>query len=85
MNDKPPFLLGHAASTDWQQALASCLEQLGEVPAEANLGFVYVTDSFAEALPFIHDRLCQATGVEHWTGTVGIGICATATEYHKKK
>jgi len=83
MNDKQPFALGHASSSSWQAALDKCLEQLGELPDEANLGFVYIADSFANHLQDIHDRLKESTGIKHWTGTVGIGICATGTEYHQ--
>ncbi len=83
MKDKQPFALGHASSANWQDALDSCLEQLGEVPEAANLGFVYITDSFANHLQDIHEALRKSTAIQHWTGTVGIGICATATEYHQ--
>jgi small ligand-binding sensory domain FIST len=83
MKDKQPFALGHASSANWQDALDSCLEQLGEVPDAANLGFVYITDSFANHLQEIYEVLRKSTAIQHWTGTVGIGICATATEYHQ--
>ena len=83
MDSAPGFLLGHARSQDWHAAVQGCLQQLGEVPAQANLGFIYVSDVFAELLQRILDRLRAATGVEHWVGTVGIGICASGTEYHQ--
>lgn len=73
------FGLGHAAAGDWKAAAKSCVEQLGG--CGGNLGFVYVTDYFASALPQIHRYLADATAISHWTGTVGIGICATGTEY----
>ena len=83
MNDSNAFLLGHAEAADWQDALTSCLQQLGTVPPAANLGFVYVSDAYADVLQPILERLREATGVVHWTGTVGIGICATNREYHQ--
>jgi small ligand-binding sensory domain FIST len=83
MYDTGPFLLGHAQAANWQDAVAACVQQLGEIPASANLGFVYITDSYADALQSILERLRSATGVSHWTGTVGIGICATEQEYHQ--
>jgi small ligand-binding sensory domain FIST len=82
MSDTDAFLLGHASAADWQHALDACLQQLGEVPPSANLGFLYVTDAYTDHLQPILQRLRSATGVEHWTGTVGIGICATNREYH---
>ena len=83
MNDNHPFLLGHAQAANWQDAVAACLQQLGNVPATANLGFVYVTDAYADVLQSILECLRAATAVEHWAGTVGIGICATEREYHQ--
>ncbi|HHH45116.1 MAG TPA: histidine kinase [Gammaproteobacteria bacterium] len=81
MNTCPAFLLGHTRSADRDPAVTDCLRQIGDVPAEANLGFLYVTDSFANELQLILDRFRAETGIEHWIGTVGIGICASGTEY----
>ncbi len=46
-----------------------------------NLGFLYVSDQFAGVLPQIHEYFVEHTGVAHWVGTVGIGVCATGIEY----
>jgi small ligand-binding sensory domain FIST len=73
------FRYAHAASADWQQAVKSCLDQLGE--GQGSLGFVYVTDALADHARDVLSALKKATGVPHWVGTVGIGICATAREY----
>lgn len=77
------FRCGHAGAADWRAAAAACLEQLdtGKSTGGGNLGFLYVTDFFADALPAIHRHVAAATGVAHWVGTVGIGICATGAEY----
>lgn len=76
------FRLGHAGAADWRAAADACIAQLG--PDAGNLGFLYVTDFFADALPEIHRYVADRTGVAHWTGTVGIGVCATGTEYHDR-
>ncbi len=76
----PSFRFGHAAGKDWQAAARLCLARLGGPPA--NLGFLYVTDLLADNLGDILDFFRQRTGVPHWVGAVGIGICATAHEYH---
>lgn len=73
------FSLGHAGGGDWRRLAAQCADQLGEQPG--NLGFFYVTDYFAADCAAIADELRQLTGVAHWTGCVGIGICATGIEY----
>lgn len=76
------FRFGHASGDDWQQAVESCLQQVGEVPAAANLGFLYVTDLISGEMGLVLDRLQDATGVSHWVGAVGVGICATGREYY---
>lgn len=83
MSDSHRFTLGHAQAADWRDGVAACVRQLGEAPAAANLGFLYVTDHHAADLASILEHLRAATGVSHWTGTVGIGICATGREYHQ--
>ena len=75
------FRLGHAADADWETLVRSCLAQIGDVPAGANLGFVYVTDTLDGDLPLIADRLRDATGVEDWVGTIGFGVMVGGKEY----
>ncbi len=77
------FLLGHAQSPDWETAAEQCLQQIGYIPAEANLAFVYCTDGYAEQLQDILNHLREETGIAHWVGTVGIGICASGKEYYE--
>ena len=74
-------MLGHAQSPHWDKATEQCLQQIGYVPPEANIGFLYVTDPFADMVQVILEQLREETGVAHWVGTVGIGICATGKEY----
>jgi small ligand-binding sensory domain FIST len=73
------FRYGHAAAKDWREAADSCLAQLGQGPA--SLGFLYVTDQLADHLGDILAFFRNKTGVPHWVGTVGIGVCASGQEY----
>lgn len=73
------FRYAHAAATDWREAVKSCLAQLGQ--GSASLGFVYVTDLLAGRLGEIVSLFKSQTGVPHWVGTVGIGVCASGHEY----
>jgi small ligand-binding sensory domain FIST len=75
----PDFRYAHASSADWQEATRSCLAQLGKGPA--SLGFLYLTDVLADHAGDILAALKKASGIQHWVGTVGIGICATGREY----
>lgn len=76
------FKFGHARAANWQKAAQSCLNQMGDLTnTPANIGFLYITDSFAEKVPDILDYFKQQTNVPHWVGTVGMGICSLAKEY----
>lgn len=75
------FWIGHAADDHWVAAADSCLAQLGATSARANLGFLYVADAWAPELPEILAYFKAHTLIEHWVGTLGVGVCATAREY----
>jgi small ligand-binding sensory domain FIST len=77
------FLIGHAESPDWEKAAESCLQQIGYIPPEANLGFLYVTDNYAGILGSILEHFREETGIRDWVGTVGMGICASGKEYYE--
>lgn len=77
------FLFGHAEAPDWEKAAESCLQQIGYIPPETNLGFLYVADNFAGILNSILDHFREETGVRDWVGTVGMGICASGKEYYE--
>ncbi len=76
------FVYGCAASPNWRDAAQLCLTQVEKVPEGANLGFVYLTDSLASEANDILDYLRVNTGIYHWVGGVGMGICATGQEHY---
>ena len=76
------FLLAHGAGQAGDELLDDCLNQLGDIPPEANFGFLYLSDQLADAAEPLIDRLKQATGITAWVGTIGIGIIGGATEYY---
>jgi len=45
------------------------------------LGFLYATDDRTPSMEAVIDYLGEQTGVAHWTGSIGLGICASGTEY----
>jgi small ligand-binding sensory domain FIST len=75
------FASGHAASLSWRSAAEAALAQCGAGVRGATLGFVYATDAFAEDFEEIVDFLRRRTGIAHWVGTIGLGICASGREY----
>ncbi|MAO56995.1 MAG: histidine kinase [Rhodospirillaceae bacterium] len=76
------FRHAHAGGGDWAAIARDCARQLEPIPDGANLGFLYVTDALAEDMASILTFLRQTSGVEEWVGTVGMGICGGAQEYH---
>ena len=74
-----PFQASHSILADWQAASRECLDALD--PHGATLGFLYATDRFAPNLADILNLCRERTGVQHWVGTVGVGICATGREF----
>ncbi|MGH8248810.1 MAG: FIST signal transduction protein, partial [Gammaproteobacteria bacterium] len=60
----------------------NCIDQVRPSGRAANLGFVYVTDLVAGDLPAVLRRLRDGTGVDHWIGTIGMGICAMGAEFY---
>ncbi len=74
------FRVGQASGADWREAASACLAQIG--PNAGTLGFLYVTDLIADHLDEVLAMFKSGTGVAHWVGAVGIGVCATGKEYH---
>lgn len=82
------FRFGHAAHPDWRQAALLALAAM-ERTAPANgpakgtepLGIVYTTAELGPHLAGLISLLREHTGVAHWTGGVGQGVCGGSTEY----
>lgn len=76
------FLLAQSAGRSSGDLVADCLNQLGSIPPEANFGFLYLSDHLSDSAEFILDRLKQATDIENWVGTIGIGVIAGDKEFY---
>ena len=84
MNQQFPW--AHATHPDWRMAAALCLAQVESASrsgpgAQATLGFLYLTDHYAEQASEILAFLRERTGITHWTGAIGVGIAAGTAEY----
>ena len=77
-----PFRYGHASGVDWSEIAQACFNQLQPVPAGSNLGFLYLTDTLAKDADAALGFFRRHTGVAHWVGAVGVGICASGKEYY---
>lgn len=76
------FLLAQATGGDGPALLERCLAQLGSVPPEASLGFVYASDALAGQLPAVLQRLRAVLPRVQWVGTLGMAVCASGQEYY---
>ncbi len=75
------FRAAHATAPAWRDAAAAILVEIGDLTPAHQLGFLYVTDAFADALSDITVFMRQTTGVRHWVGTVGLGVVGMGKEY----
>ncbi|MBT6277060.1 MAG: histidine kinase [Chromatiales bacterium] len=69
-----PFSSAQANGEDWRACVDQCVAQLQPV-ADASLGFVYWTDTLHADVPEMLQLLRKSTGIEHWVGTVALGVC----------
>jgi small ligand-binding sensory domain FIST len=79
------FLFGHATGGEAAELAQQCLAEMGPIPEEATLGFVYATDRLGNDLPLILDALRQAAPQLHWLGSIGMGIAAGGQEYYDER
>lgn len=77
------FAHAHATGSDWRSICDSLLEQLAQRPA-GRLAFIYADHSLADDGERILDYLRSHTGIPHWVGTVGLGICSTGRETYEE-
>lgn len=68
------FRTAHGAAQHWGLAAKACLESLGGFDPQDTLGWVYVTQTFANDLGSILTFLRETTPVQTWVGGVGFGV-----------
>ena len=74
--------MAHSAGKSDEALIQDCLAQLGAIPDEANFGFLYLSDYLSEQTESILNRIKHLTSIPHWTGSVGMAIIASQTEYY---
>lgn len=74
-----PFPYAHVTGSDWRSICDQALEHLPADPPGA-LAFIYIADSLAGETDRIVDYLRSRSGVAHWVGSVGQGLCSTGLE-----
>lgn len=76
------FRMASAGGGSAEQLVARCLAQLGPVPPEATLGFVYASDALAGAFESLVAQLRAAAPAVDWVGTLGIALSSTGREFY---
>ncbi len=76
------FQFAVALDNNWENLTEECIRQITPLAPNTNFGFIYTTDYLADKLPNIIHLLKSKTGIDHWVGTVGIGICAGDSEIY---
>jgi small ligand-binding sensory domain FIST len=77
------FRAAHGEGTGWAEAAKACADGLLPLPEGASLGFLYATEALADDLGSILAFLRERTRVQHWVGTVGLGVCGAGHEYFR--
>lgn len=76
-----PFVVVHAQDEHWGACAKTCRDGLSGVGLEgANIGFLYVTEAFADDMASILTFLRETSHIDCWVGAVTPGICADNTE-----
>ena len=84
------FRAGHSGGAQWRAVVDGLIAQLGPArfnqdDAQSALGMIYFTDHLADDAQTMLDALRAATGVRHWTGSVGVGITGIDTVGHARE
>ncbi len=67
-----------------EAVLQDCMQQLVNCPEDANFGFIYVSDELADSLENILHHCKVTSGIQNWTGSLGVGIIADNIEVYDK-
>ncbi len=78
------FASAAASGTDWRDTSKAVLEQLESIRTEEdqfNFGFLYISDMLADFAPSILNLFRSVTHIEHWIGSVGMGVIGTGQAF----
>lgn len=81
------FLSASSEAEIWSAVAKELETGLADLAPQAGrqfLGFLYVTDALADDYGSIVSYLRQKSGVQHWVGSVGMGICGDGREWFQR-
>jgi small ligand-binding sensory domain FIST len=62
--------------------IEECLQLLKDAPATANFGFIYATDEMSSEYETLLQACKEVTGIQHWVGSLGIGVVTSDREIY---
>ena len=65
-----------------QAVINDCVQRIAEAPAEANFGFIYATDAMSADFTQLVKQCKAAGNIDHWVGTVGLGVISAGREFY---
>jgi small ligand-binding sensory domain FIST len=71
------FSATHATGANWSDL---CDEVIERSEAAGDLAFIYLAEQFAGDADRIIDYLRERSGITHWVGCVGMGLCSNGRE-----
>lgn len=80
----PPFICAAAEGSDWRTATRAALARMeaqGRALESCNLGFLYIADTLVADAASILELVRSVTGVRHWIGASGIGVCGDGQSF----
>ena len=74
-----------ATGSEWKAIIADIGAQLSRGDqSPSGLGFIYATEPLAPHFSDIVNTLRERTGVPHWVGCVGLGVCGAQGEHYEE-
>ncbi len=73
------FSSAHVTGADWQAVCAGVLDRIDGDNA-GDLAFIYLSEDLAADTDRIIDELREQSGITHWVGCVGMGLCSNGRE-----
>jgi small ligand-binding sensory domain FIST len=65
-----------------QAVINDCVRQFDAALIDANFGFIYATDAMSADFPQLLKQCKDATSIEHWIGSVGLGVITAGQELY---
>ncbi len=69
----------HLTGSDWRALCDDALSQISGV-AHGDLAFIYLAEQLAAESDHMVDYLRDRSGIAHWVGCVGMGLCSNGLE-----